>query len=139
MNPQIDEAFGLLGKLATKTSRKAGTSNSRRFGAVLPEYFARPPIEASMADDKAVYREHAFVLGAQLTVGFDTRPSLSKLTMPALVLVGRRDAILPLNHSEMLSQLIPKAKLVVFDRSGHFPFIEEPERFVAAVRAFLGE
>ena len=140
MNPQIGEAFGMLGKIAAKTEPEGGDEQFKAlWRVVLPAYFATPPSEASIADDKAVYREHAFVLGAQLTVGFDTRPSLSKLTMPALVLVGRRDAILPLNHSEMLSQLIPKAKLVVFDRSGHFPFIEERERFVAAVRAFLGK
>ena len=32
---------------------------------------------------------------------------------------------------------IPDSELVVFERSGHMTFVEEPERYVAAVRSFL--
>jgi pimeloyl-ACP methyl ester carboxylesterase len=31
----------------------------------------------------------------------------------------------------------PEARLVVFDRSGHYPFIEEPDTFWATVATFL--
>jgi proline iminopeptidase len=106
---------------------------------VLPVYFDEPPPEALISADRIVYREHAFVLGARLTDGFDTRSALAKLTVPTLILVGERDAILPLSHSEALAKAIPGARLLVFDHSEHFQFAEEPARFVAAIRAFLGQ
>jgi proline iminopeptidase len=32
---------------------------------------------------------------------------------------------------------IPGAELVVFERSGHFPYVEEPDLFFGTVRSWL--
>ena len=130
----------MLGRLANKTAMEGGDEEFKTlWHALLPIYFDSFAVERLISDDKTVYREHAFVMGAQQTVGFDTRPTLPKLTMPTLVLVGRQDAILPMVHSEALAGAIPKAKLVVFEDSAHFPFIEEQDRFVEMVKGFLAE
>lgn len=34
---------------------------------------------------------------------------------------------------------IPGSQLVIFERSGHLPFYEEPERFKKVVKDFLGK
>ena len=36
-----------------------------------------------------------------------------------------------------MAAAIPGAELVIFERSGHMMFVEEPEAYVAAVRRFL--
>ena len=54
-----------------------------------------------------------------------------------LVLAGRHDRTCSVEAAEAMAAGIPRAELVVFERSGHFTFAEEPEAYVAAVRRFL--
>jgi pimeloyl-ACP methyl ester carboxylesterase len=64
---------------------------------------------------------------------------LAEVRAPTLVLAGRHDPEAPLPCSEELLQGIPDASLVVFEQSGHFPFIEEPSLFAEMLDAFLNE
>jgi pimeloyl-ACP methyl ester carboxylesterase len=57
---------------------------------------------------------------------------------PALVLSGRHSRIFPWQSSAYLAERRPDARLVMFEESGHCPFYEEPEKFNAAVAAFVG-
>jgi proline iminopeptidase len=66
----------------------------------------------------------------------DRLESVQALT---LVLVGRYDREAPVPCSEELSQGIPDARLVVFERSGHFPFVEQLSLFTHTVTAFIKE
>lgn len=59
--------------------------------------------------------------------------------LPALVLWGGDDRIIPVEHAEAAHRSIPGSRLVIFDRSGHFPHAEEPERFVAALHDFIAD
>ncbi|HEU4674427.1 MAG TPA: alpha/beta fold hydrolase [Motilibacteraceae bacterium] len=56
--------------------------------------------------------------------------------MPVLVVWGRRDTVLPLKHARAAAAVIPGARIEVFDRSGHFPMLDEPERFADVVTDF---
>lgn len=67
----------------------------------------------------------------------DYTPRLGELRVPTLVLCGRHDPRYPLACSEQLATAMHCAELVVFEASGHHPFIEEPEAFWAAVGRFL--
>lgn len=62
---------------------------------------------------------------------------LAEVAHPVLVLGGRHDRACPVEGSIATARGIPDAELVVFERSGHMPFVEEPEAYVAAVRDFL--
>jgi proline iminopeptidase len=64
---------------------------------------------------------------------------LGEVRASTLILAGRYDPEAPLQCSEELLQGIPDARLVIFEQSGHFPFIEEASLFVQAVGAFLNE
>lgn len=68
---------------------------------------------------------------------FDLNPELPKFKSPTLVVTGRYD----INVAPLVAWKIHKAisgsKFVVFERSGHIPFYEEPDAFVAAVSDFL--
>jgi proline iminopeptidase len=67
----------------------------------------------------------------------DLRPALKKLQIPALVIAGRHDCVTPLAMSEEIAREIPDARLEVFENSGHFAHVEEPERFCEVLRRFL--
>jgi proline iminopeptidase len=68
---------------------------------------------------------------------FDFREQLGKLRVPTLVIVGARDFICSPELAGMLHRAIPDAKLVVMEKSGHMPHIEEPRAFADAVASFL--
>jgi proline iminopeptidase len=62
---------------------------------------------------------------------------LGEVQAPTLILAGRYDPEAPLQSSEELLRGIPDARLVIFENSGHFPFIEEAPLFAQTVEAFL--
>jgi proline iminopeptidase len=64
---------------------------------------------------------------------------LGDVQAPTLVLAGRHDPEAPLACSEEFLEGIPDASLVVFEQSGHAPFVEEAPLFAQTVDAFLGE
>ena len=68
----------------------------------------------------------------------DYRSRLGEIAAPTLVLCGRFDVQFPPACSEELAAGIPHARLVLFEASNHFPFVEEPEAFWCAVRGFFG-
>ena len=68
--------------------------------------------------------------------GYDLRPALRRVHVPALVLQGRQDPM-PESVAIELHGLIEGSRLRFLDRCGHFPWIEQPEAFYAAVRGFL--
>ncbi len=67
----------------------------------------------------------------------DYAPRLAELGAPALILCGRHDPQYPPVCSEQLAAGITDAELVWFERSGHYPFIEESDAFWATVGRFL--
>lgn len=68
--------------------------------------------------------------------GLDLRNRLHEITAETLVLHGRHDPV-PLDSSELLTRLMPHAKLVVFEDSGHALYAEEPGRFVEVLGGWL--
>ncbi len=64
---------------------------------------------------------------------------LGEVEARTLIIAGRHDPEAPLQCSEELLQGISDASLVVFEHSGHSPFIEEASLFAQTVAAFLSE
>jgi proline iminopeptidase len=62
---------------------------------------------------------------------------LNRITARTLVLVGRHDRNVGLDMERDLADRIPSATLLIFDNSAHFPDMEEPDAYAAAVRGFL--
>ncbi|MCW2606050.1 MAG: alpha/beta hydrolase fold protein [Frankiales bacterium] len=48
--------------------------------------------------------------------------------LPLLVVWGAKDHIIPVAHAHHLAQAVPSARLEVFESSGHFPHMTEPDR-----------
>jgi proline iminopeptidase len=69
---------------------------------------------------------------------FDVRNQLGEISVPTLVLGGRHDWVTPYPESELIAASVPNSELVIFEESGHLPFVEEQDRFMTVVRSFLG-
>ncbi len=67
----------------------------------------------------------------------DFRPHLKDLPMPLLVLAGRFDRILTPQYTLQFKQFAPQAEFVMFEKSGHQPFIEEPDDHFRVLNDFL--
>lgn len=70
---------------------------------------------------------------------FDLNPELQKFHFPTLVITGRFDANVAPSTAWKIYRAIAGSRFVVFERSGHLPFYEEPEEFVRVVEGFLGK
>jgi proline iminopeptidase len=67
----------------------------------------------------------------------DYSPRLAEVQAPTLILCGSHDPQFPPSASEQLHSGIAHSELAMFGRSGHYPFIEESDRFWATADAFL--
>lgn len=67
----------------------------------------------------------------------DWRPIVRVLPQRALVVVGRRSAIFPPEGCEWVASAAPDGECVVFEKSGHWLYVEEAERFVEVVSEWV--
>ncbi|WP_037675028.1 alpha/beta fold hydrolase [Streptomyces griseus] len=67
----------------------------------------------------------------------DYRGLLSRVTVPALVVVGADDEFTPVSDAEAMHAALPDSELRVIDGSAHMPNLERPEDFNEVLRAFL--
>ena len=61
---------------------------------------------------------------------------LTEIRVPALVCAGRHDPQTTIVANERVASGIPGANLVIFERSGHYPFVEEAQEFRNVVQRF---
>ena len=111
------------------------------FLAMLPLYDYQPRAEAtSQALEECAFHAdtHNWAFSRNQPE-YDVVHQLSSIKCPTLVLVGRHDWITPVEAAEEIANGIPGAQLVVFEKSGHAPGVEEAARFQDAVRSFLAD
>jgi pimeloyl-ACP methyl ester carboxylesterase len=68
---------------------------------------------------------------------FDWRAGLRSLKLPILILNGRADLAVTPRQAQQLVDAAPHAKLVVFEKSGHFSFSEETAEVMKVIAKFL--
>lgn len=69
----------------------------------------------------------------------DLRSKLKDVSVPTLVLAGGYDRLTPAAASEYLVAHIPGARLEIFPKGAHTPFISHADAFVDVVLAFMAE
>jgi pimeloyl-ACP methyl ester carboxylesterase len=57
--------------------------------------------------------------------------------IPMLVIWGNRDPIVPARHAENVRRLVPTARIEVFPGAGHWPHLDEPDRFIQVLTDFI--
>jgi pimeloyl-ACP methyl ester carboxylesterase len=66
----------------------------------------------------------------------DLRSLLGKISQPTLVIRGAHSQLYGPGTADYLTQALPNARAVEFDRSGHAPQLEQPELFNRTLRDF---
>jgi len=66
----------------------------------------------------------------------DLRRDLVKIEIPTLIMHGKQDKICSFDLAEQTKKLIPNARLVAFEHSGHSMFLEETKKFNAELIKF---
>lgn len=134
--PWFPEAFAALEAIF------GGKATADSWQAVAPFWYGRWDEAArahKAAEDGQKNGEAAAAFGGE--GAFDpeaTRAALARLASPVLLLAGEVDLNSPPGAMAELAEVFPHAELVVQPGAGHFPWLDDAERFVAATSAFLG-
>jgi proline iminopeptidase len=96
-----------------------------------------PPSELAAILGATILDAAAASRSMQVLQGWSVADNLGRISCPTLVVCGRYDLLTTPECSKRLSTAIPDAEVVFFEKSGHFPWLEEPEPFFAAIRDWL--
>ncbi|MFF4189831.1 alpha/beta fold hydrolase [Nonomuraea sp. NPDC001831] len=133
--PWFPGAFAALEKVMS------GQATPDAVQAIAPFWYGRWDETArahKAAEDEQRNNEAAAVFGAEGAYDPDaTRAALARFTSPVLLLAGERDLNSPPAAMAELAALFPHAELVVQAGAGHFPWLDDADRFVATTSAFL--
>ncbi len=134
----------VLPLLAGRHVLNAGRAAGRAFGRVGLQ-LGNDAVEiarghASLEDPES---RAAFVhtLRASLDGGGQRVQALDRLylaeEMPLLIVWGARDRIIPPGHGRRAHKLVAGSRFELFEAAGHFPHLDEPERFVATFEDWI--
>jgi len=136
LNKRVKEIMGILNsqKSSVEERQKAGkewTDMSLYNPSKREEYFVKP------SSGKVVPSRLDFFSYQDLP-HFNILQELERVFVPTVVYGGQYDAQCPLVFSEEIHNSLPKSKLVVFEESNHYPFVEEKEKFEEMISMFEG-
>jgi pimeloyl-ACP methyl ester carboxylesterase len=84
---------------------------------------------------------HARVAAARLAWQFPynrkLRRRLRRATLPALVVWGEQDRLVPVAHAQAFAEALPDARLAVMSGTAHYPYLEQPDAFAELIEGFV--
>ena len=101
------------------------------------KFDARAQAYAERTKDTLIKIAPLRVFNEKEAPSFDLRPQLEKINVPTLIIVGRHDFITNVEMAKEMAARIPNAQMEVFEESGHYGFVEEPEKFYRVVKEFV--
>ena len=142
-DPRFEEAARVVSTFFKGQVNPAASDDSLEafIAQVLPLYLHSPEKSLPLAQEQlsGPISSYAFTsqFAADAAFPTDQIKSLGAIRAKALIMVGRHDYICPVALSERLHEGIPKSLLVIFEESGHLPWLEEPNAFFAELERFL--
>lgn len=134
--PWFPEAFAALEAIV------AGKATADSWNVIAPFSYGRwdkAAQEHQAAGDERMNTEIVAAFGAEGAFAPDTaRTALARFTAPVLLLAGETDLGAPPRTVAEFADLFPNAGLVVQPGAGHYPWLDDADRFVATTTAFLG-
>ncbi|MET3803628.1 pimeloyl-ACP methyl ester carboxylesterase [Nakamurella sp. UYEF19] len=98
---------------------------------------------AGMATFADTLKRNAFLATTRAVIGLrgQTISAIPRLRQmadrPILVIWGGRDRLIPAAHAAAVKELLPDSTIEIFTRAGHFPHLDEPDRFHRVLADFL--
>jgi proline iminopeptidase len=83
-----------------------------------------------------VGKDGDFIVGSDIG-NFDFRKDLKNLKMPVLIYGGRYDRVAVPYMMVKYKEYCPQAHFMMFEKSGHNPQVEEPEKLFPLIESFL--
>jgi proline iminopeptidase len=142
-DPRFKEATRIVSTFFTGQMNPATSDESLEafIAQVLPLFLHSPEKSLPLAQEQlsGPISSYAFVsqYAADAAFPIDQTQSLGAIRAKVLIMVGRHDYICPVALSERLHEGIPESQLVIFEKSGHLPWLEEPNAFFAELERFL--
>ncbi|MBC6441539.1 MAG: alpha/beta hydrolase [Rhodobacteraceae bacterium] len=91
-------------------------------------------------DARTRYEYRAWNAGVGLLGSFNMLETLPSIRTRALIMAGRHDGITPVDAGAgRIAELLPNSTLVIFEDSGHYPFIEEESDFFRTLTSWLAQ
>ena len=67
----------------------------------------------------------------------DLRPRLHEIKVPTMGIYGGRDVIVHPKQYALLKTGVQQARIEIMPDSGHFPMLDEPDKYLALIKSFL--
>jgi pimeloyl-ACP methyl ester carboxylesterase len=80
-----------------------------------------------------------FMGALEAILEFDLAERLPLIKCPSLVVWGTKDRLITVRDADRFAELIPGARKVVYEDTGHMAMLERPESFNPLLREFLAE
>lgn len=80
-----------------------------------------------------------FIDGLDALTDYDFRDRLDDVKAPVLLVWGEDDNLVPVTDADEFERLIPNARKVIFEDTGHVPMLERPQSFNDVVVDFFAE
>jgi pimeloyl-ACP methyl ester carboxylesterase len=80
-----------------------------------------------------------FVPALDALTNYPIRDRLGEIACPTLIVWGAEDKLVPVRDADDFERLIPNARKVVWEETGHVAMLERPEAFNRLLAAFLDE
>ena len=132
--PPIPHEFVELLQEMPKTDDELAIGMAR----LAPAYLHEAPAErltSLMAE--TVFSAVAMRRGFEELATWSAVDRLHGVDIPTLVIAGRHDAFTSWPQADRIAARLPHAEVVVLERSGHFPWIEEPDLFFDTITSWL--
>lgn len=129
----------VIGELLTLRAPRRGFDLAMRLYNPQPRKLPREFLDRMYAQyEKATRRAGLRFYRAAPPTGFERLvPIFRKLDRPALVVWGAHPPAVSLEQAERQRQSFPRAEVVVFPDSGHWPYIDDPDRAAETIIPFL--
>jgi pimeloyl-ACP methyl ester carboxylesterase len=133
---QLVSAWG--GWLATRSDILARRRRMRRLLMALAVHRADLLPAPLLAEQLRGSGTPGYVDAVHALVESPIRDRLDAIACPTLIVWGEEDRLVPVDDAYEFARLIPGAHTAIFERTGHMPMLERPQRFNEAVEEFLG-
>jgi pimeloyl-ACP methyl ester carboxylesterase len=101
---------------------------------------AAPPDLVRLSKQGLLKTDPSVLLGDFLACDqFDVTSQLSEIKIPALILCGEKDKMMPPKFSEFLRDVINNAHLSIMKNAGHMVQLEKPDEVADAMKQFLDD
>jgi pimeloyl-ACP methyl ester carboxylesterase len=130
---------GVRGRPTLKVRAKRGLSRLGKWAATYGGGVGRLLRDALYARLQSQDYANAGPLRATLVkvVNEDLRAILPRIKSPTLLVWGEHDRDVPRGAVQTMARLIPNAQLAIFENAGHFPYLDQFDRFRLLVGRFL--